>query len=80
MIKKQILYQTFGYLQLRVLKDTHRKDKYDITFLSTEYPEWRIWHKNVDNLKCRELLFMYKLRSYLFRLLPPKITHWLISG
>ena len=80
MIKKQILYETIGYLQLRVLKDTHRKDKYDITFLSTEYPEWRIWHKNVDNLKCRELLFMYKLRSYLFRLLPPKITHWLITG
>ena len=35
MIKKQILYQTFGYLQLRVLKDTYRKDRYDITFLST---------------------------------------------
>ena len=80
MIKKQILYESIGYLQLRVLKDTHRKDKYDITFLSTEYPEWRIWHKNVDNLKCKELLYMYKLRSYLFRLLPPKITHWLISG
>ena len=80
MIKKQILYHTIGYLQLRVLKDTHRKDRYDITFLSTEYPEWRIWHKNVDNLKCRELLFMYKLRCYLFRLLPPKITYWLITG
>ena len=80
MIKKQILYESIGYLQLRVLKDTHRKDKYDITFLSTEYPEWRIWHKNVDNLKCKELLFMYKLRSYLLRLLPPKITHWLVSG
>ena len=79
MIKQQILYASIGYLQLRVLECTHNKDRYDVTFLSTEYPEWRIWHKSVDSMKCKELLFMYKLRSYLFRLLPPKLTHWLIT-
>ena len=44
MIKKQILYQTIGYLQLRVLKDTRREDRYDISFLSTEYPELSLIH------------------------------------
>ena len=46
MIKKQILYESIGYLQLRVLKDTHRKDKYDITFLSTEYTGHRRRRRN----------------------------------
>ena len=80
MIKKQILYKRIGYLQLRVLKCTEREDRYDITFLSTNWPQWRIWHRNVDWLKCKELLFIYKIRSYILRFFPPRITHWLITG
>ena len=79
MIKKQIIFKTYRHLSVRVLRDTDR-DRYDIRFTQSAFPYWSLWHKNVDELGMKELVQIYKLRAWVLQWLPPRLTHWLITG
>ena len=80
MIKKTIKYKRYRYLSVRVLQDTIREDRYDVTFTSGTWPSWRLWHKNTDELCMKELLQIYTIRAWILQWLPPRITHWLVTG
>ena len=79
-IKKTIVYRRFRYLSVRVLMDPNNDDCYDLTFTSGSWPHWRIFHKNIDILLMKELLQLYTIRAWVLQWLPPRFTHWLITG
>ena len=79
MIKKQIIYKTYRNLSVRVLEDVDR-DRYDIRFSQTVFPYWSLWHKNCDRLLMKELLQIYRIRAWVLQWLPPRLTHWLVTG
>ena len=80
MIQHQIVYKKYGYITVRVLKNTNKEDSYDVMFQSSAWPRWRRWHKNVDIYVMKELVFIYKIRAWLLQFTTSRVSHWIITG
>ena len=80
MIKETIIYKRYRYLTLRVLKDTTREDCYDVVFTSAAWPTFRRRYKNIDRYVMKELVMIYRIRAFVLQWLPPRLTHWLVTG
>ena len=79
MIKKTVRYKRYRYISVRVLKDTVKKDCYDVSFQSSAWPRWKRWHRNADIYVAKELVLRYTIRAWILQWFSPRVSHWIIT-
>ena len=51
-----------------------------IQFWTEPLRDWNKYYKNTDELCMKELLQIYTIRAWVLQWLPPRLTHWLVTG